>query len=54
LLDGAIGLTMIALQETLNYWKQLPHVLKYFRIEEDPKAKLPTNFMGGFLEVSES
>lgn len=39
------------LQETLNYWKQLPHVLKYFRPEEDPGAKLPQNFMTGFLEV---
>lgn len=38
-------------QETLNYWKQLTHVLKYFRAEEDPKAKLPNNFIGGFLEV---
>ncbi|KAG9249217.1 NADH-ubiquinone oxidoreductase 14.8 kDa subunit [Calycina marina] len=37
-------------QETLNYWKQLPHVLKYFRAEEDPKARLPQNFMSGFLE----
>lgn len=40
-----------ATQETLNYWKQLTHVLKYFRAEEDPKAKLPNNFIGGFLEV---
>ncbi|KAF2005494.1 NADH dehydrogenase, alpha subcomplex, subunit 6 [Amniculicola lignicola CBS 123094] len=37
-------------QETLNYWKQLNHVLKYFRAEEDPKAHLPNNFMQGFLE----
>ncbi|MCJ1247201.1 hypothetical protein MMC30_004415 [Trapelia coarctata] len=37
-------------QETLNYWKQLPHVLKYFRADEDPTAKLPQNFMQGFLE----
>ncbi|MCJ1382898.1 hypothetical protein MMC17_006011 [Xylographa soralifera] len=37
-------------QETLNYWKQLPHVLKYFRPEDDPNAKLPQNFMTGFLE----
>ncbi|KIW09067.1 uncharacterized protein PV09_00016 [Verruconis gallopava] len=36
-------------QETLNYWKQLTHVLKYFRTEEDPKAKLPRNFISGFL-----
>jgi hypothetical protein len=52
LFGGAFGLIRNTLQETLNYWKQLPHVLKYFRIEEDPKAKLPSNFMGGFLEVS--
>ncbi|KAJ9643074.1 hypothetical protein H2201_004879 [Coniosporium apollinis] len=37
-------------QETLNYWKQLTHVLKYFRAEEDPKARLPQNFINGFLE----
>ena len=38
-------------QETLNYWKQLTHVMKYFRKEEDPGAALPKNFIGGFLEV---
>jgi len=37
-------------QETLNYWKQLPHVLKYFRHEEEPTSRLPKNFMQGFLE----
>ncbi|KAI9837576.1 MAG: hypothetical protein M1819_007227 [Sarea resinae] len=37
-------------QETLNYWKQLSHLLKYFRAEEDPTARLPQNFMSGFLE----
>ncbi|KAF2262042.1 NADH dehydrogenase, alpha subcomplex, subunit 6, partial [Lojkania enalia] len=37
-------------QETLNYWKQLSHVMKYFRAEEDPKARLPKNFINGFLE----
>lgn len=37
-------------QEMLNYWKQLPHVLKYFRKEENPQARLPNNFMTGFLE----
>jgi hypothetical protein len=40
-------------QETLNYWKQLTHVLKYFRTEEDPRARLPANFISGFLEVCE-
>ena len=39
-------------QETLNYWKQLPHVMKYFRSEEDPSTKLPNNFVQGFLEAS--
>lgn len=38
-------------QETLNYWKQLSHVMKYFRQEEDPTARLPNNFISGFLEV---
>ncbi|EEP78214.1 NADH-ubiquinone oxidoreductase 14.8 kDa subunit [Uncinocarpus reesii 1704] len=38
-------------QETLNFWKQLSHVMKYFRAEEDPTARLPKNFMQGFLEV---
>nr|OQO20552.1 hypothetical protein B0A51_11728 [Rachicladosporium sp. CCFEE 5018] len=38
-------------QETLNYWKQLTHVLKYFRSEEDKTAALPKNFIQGFLEV---
>ncbi|KAK5944826.1 ndufa6 NADH-ubiquinone oxidoreductase subunit [Knufia obscura] len=37
-------------QETMNYWKQLTHIMKYFRSEEDPTAKLPRNFMSGFLE----
>jgi len=37
-------------QETLNYWKQLPHILKYFRAEEDPNARRPKDFMAGFLE----
>jgi NADH dehydrogenase (ubiquinone) 1 alpha subcomplex subunit 6 len=41
-------------QETLNYWKQTSHVLKYFRAEEDPKARLPNNFINGFLEVCDS
>ncbi|KAI9830962.1 MAG: hypothetical protein M1826_004079 [Phylliscum demangeonii] len=37
-------------QETLNYWKQLSHLLKYFRPEEDPRARLPKDFLSGFLE----
>jgi len=35
----------------MNYWKQLNHVMKYFRAEEDSSAKLPQNFITGFLEV---
>ncbi|KAF2095081.1 NADH-ubiquinone oxidoreductase 14.8 kDa subunit [Rhizodiscina lignyota] len=38
-------------QETMNFWKQITHVLKYFRAEEDPKARLPNNFVNGFLEA---
>ena len=41
---------LISSQETLNFWKQTSHVLKYFRAEEEPKAKLPNNFINGFLE----
>ena len=41
---------IISMQETLNYWKQLSHVMKYFRPEEDPGARLPRNFVSGFLE----
>jgi len=37
-------------QETLNYWKQSTHVMKYFRPEEDDNARLPKNFIQGFLE----
>ncbi|KAK2749434.1 hypothetical protein FQN57_006368 [Myotisia sp. PD_48] len=37
-------------QETMNYWKQLSHVMKYFRVEEDPTARLPKNFISGFME----
>lgn len=39
------------MQETLNYWKQIPHVMKYFREEENPTARLPQDFMQSFLEV---
>ncbi|KAL2052547.1 hypothetical protein ABVK25_007107 [Lepraria finkii] len=37
-------------QETLNYWKQISHVMKYFRETENPTARLPQGFMQGFLE----
>ncbi|OJD20781.1 hypothetical protein ACJ73_07884 [Blastomyces percursus] len=48
--DVLVTKSNIEYQETLNYWKQLSHVMKYFRVEEDPTAKLPKNFMSGFLE----
>ena len=50
--DVLISQSNMEFQETLNYWKQLSHVMKYFRKEEDPTARLPKNFMSGFLEVS--
>ncbi|KAJ9657353.1 hypothetical protein H2198_004364 [Neophaeococcomyces mojaviensis] len=48
--DVLIMQSHMEFQETLNYWKQLSHVMKYFRAEEDPTARLPRNFMSGFLE----
>ena len=49
--DVLLSQSHMEFQETLNFWKQLTHVMKYFRAEEDDKAKLPSNFMSGFLEV---
>ena len=51
--DGREGIMLMEFrpQETLNYWKQLTHVLKYFRAEEDPKARLHKTFIQGFIEV---
>ena len=46
-------LTGALCQETLNFWKQIPHVMKYFREEENPTARLPQSFMQGFLEVTQ-
>ncbi|KAL7271682.1 hypothetical protein RUND412_005542 [Rhizina undulata] len=37
-------------QETMNYWKQLSQLMKYFRSEEDPRTKVTKNFMTNFLE----
>ncbi|KAF1823131.1 NADH dehydrogenase, alpha subcomplex, subunit 6 [Dissoconium aciculare CBS 342.82] len=37
-------------QETLNYWKQLTHVLKYFRADQTTETQLPKTFMQGFIE----
>ncbi|EON65944.1 NADH dehydrogenase (ubiquinone) 1 alpha subcomplex 6 [Coniosporium apollinis CBS 100218] len=51
-IDVLLFQSHVEYQETLNYWKQLTHILKYFRAEEDPKARLPQNFINGFLEVS--
>jgi len=39
------------IKETMNYWKQEPHIMKYFRAEEDPTASVPKSWMKGFLEV---
>ena len=35
----------------MNFWKQSTHVMKYFRSDEDENARLPKNFISGFLEV---
>jgi hypothetical protein len=38
-------------QETMNYWKQIAQLMKYFRTEEDSRSHVPRDFMTGFLEV---
>ncbi|KAH8149923.1 uncharacterized protein LAJ45_06075 [Morchella importuna] len=48
--DMLITKSNMEYQETLNYWKQIPHIMKYFRVEEDPKARVSSNFMNNFLE----
>jgi len=48
--DNLLFQSHVEYQETLNYWKQLTHILKYFRTEEDPSSRLPPNFISGFLE----
>ncbi|KAF3169180.1 hypothetical protein TWF225_011422 [Orbilia oligospora] len=37
-------------QETMNYWKQLPHLMNYFRSEQEPNSHIPKNFMDNFLQ----
>ncbi|KAF8433126.1 hypothetical protein BGX38DRAFT_1223627 [Terfezia claveryi] len=37
-------------QETMNYWKQLTHIMKYFKAEENPSPKVSQGFMQNFLE----
>ncbi|CAZ82535.1 unnamed protein product [Tuber melanosporum] len=48
--DVLITKSNMELQETMNYWKQIPHIMKYFRTEEDPRTRLSSNFMNNFLE----
>ncbi|KAL2036983.1 hypothetical protein N7G274_010268 [Stereocaulon virgatum] len=48
--DVLITQNNMEFQETLNYWKQISHVMKYFRETENPTARLPQDFMQGFLE----
>ncbi|KAK5093717.1 hypothetical protein LTR70_005716 [Exophiala xenobiotica] len=48
--DVLLMQSQMEFQETLNYWKQLTHIMKYFRPEEDANARLPRNFISGFLE----
>lgn len=39
-------------QETINYWKQQPHVLKFFQDEEAVKGRpKPSSFVEKFLQV---
>lgn len=49
--DVLISKSNMEFQETMNYWKQISQLMKYFRSEEDPRSRLPKDFMTGFLEV---
>ncbi|KAI5291471.1 hypothetical protein KEM54_004468 [Ascosphaera aggregata] len=48
--DVLIAQSHAEYQETLNFWKQISHVMKYFRAEQDETARLPKSFMEGFLQ----
>jgi len=38
-------------QETMNYWRQMTHIMSYFKEENfRGDSRLPPNFMTGFLE----
>ncbi|KAI5292930.1 hypothetical protein KEM52_005960 [Ascosphaera acerosa] len=50
--DVLIAQSNAEYQETLNFWKQISHVMKYFRAETDESARLPKSFMEGFLQPS--
>jgi NADH dehydrogenase (ubiquinone) 1 alpha subcomplex subunit 6 len=49
--DVLLAKSDMEFQETMNYWKQLSHVLKYFTTDEPERARLPSSFMQGFMEV---
>jgi hypothetical protein len=49
--DVLLAKSDMEFQETMNYWKQLSHVLKYFTTDEPDRARLPSNFIHGFMEV---
>jgi hypothetical protein len=50
--DVLLAKSDMEFQETMNYWKQLAHVAKYFTTDEPDRARLPSSFMQGFMEVS--
>jgi hypothetical protein len=49
--DMLVTKSNMEFQETMNYWKQIPHIMRYFRVEEDSRSHVPKDFMTGFLEV---
>jgi len=49
-IDVLISKSDMEFQETMNYWKQSTHVLKYFSDESPRAAEYPQSFLGGFLE----
>ena len=49
--DMLIAKSNMEYQETMNYWKQIAQLMKYFRSEEDPRTQVSKDFMTNFLEV---
>jgi NADH dehydrogenase (ubiquinone) 1 alpha subcomplex subunit 6 len=49
--DVLLAKSDMEFQETMNYWKQQAHIMKYFSTDEPDRARLPSGFMQGFMEV---
>ncbi|KAJ2899098.1 hypothetical protein MKZ38_003404 [Zalerion maritima] len=49
--DKLITKSHMDYQETMNYWRQMTHMMSYFKDENwRGDKRLPSNFMEGFIE----